>query len=209
MNNYENRKIEYDKVSNPVELMSFMDKNISYGIYGVDNREYTNWENDINSEFQQATMTKYALCDKERMLKYGLGVCFDQVEFERFWFSEHNYNFKTFFIWFCFQKNNNYCSHTYLVYEDNNKYYYFEHADGNNKGIREFDSYEDAIKYQMDKHIEFHKNMGLPMDDSVMNRIQVFEYEHPKYGCSMDDFYDSILGSKIIYENKSYKEKIK
>ena len=68
----ENILIEkYNKLETPEQFLEFMDKYITYGIYGTDDNSYTNWENDINSEFQVACQTKYALCDKERMLKYA------------------------------------------------------------------------------------------------------------------------------------------
>ena len=204
-NNYQKRIDNYKKVNTPEELLSFMDNNISYGIYGIDGKVYNDWENNIESDFRKACQTKYALCDKERILKYGLGTCWDQVELERFWFSEHNYNFKTFFIWFNFQEKNNYITHTYLVYEKNNKYYYFEHADMSNKGIKEFDSYEDAINYQMNNHIKFNKECGLTINDDTIKHIQVMEFNNPKYGCDMNEYLNNIIfNSKIIYQNNSF-----
>lgn len=201
---YKERIEKYNEVNTPEELLKFMDKYITYGIYGIDSKSYTNWENDINSEFQIACQTKYALCDKERILKYGLGTCWDQVELERFWFKEHNYNFKTFFIWFYFEEDNNYGTHTYLVYEKNNKYYYFEHADYNNKGIYEFDSYKDAIEYQMSKHINFMKQNGLPIDEEILKHIQVIEFNIGKYEIDMNEYFENLFDSNIIYENNQF-----
>lgn len=195
---------EYNDIKTPSELLEFMDKHIKYGIHGTDNIDYTNWENDVNSEFQIACQTKYSLCDKDRILKYGLGICWDDVELERFWFKEHNYKFKTFFIWIKLDYKNSYSTHTYLVYEDNNKYYYFEYSDGNNKGIKEFDSYDDAIKYQMSKYIEYLKYSKLEINNEVLNHLEVIEYDNPKYGCDMNEYIDHILNSKIIYKNSKF-----
>ena len=201
---YKERLKKYNETKTPEELLEFMDKYITYGIYGTDGKSYTNWENDINSEFQVACQTKYALCDKERMLKYGLGTCWDQVELERFWFKEHNYNFKTFFIWFYFEERNDYGTHTYLVYERNNKYYYFEHSDSNNRGIHEFDSYEEAIEYQMSKHIDFMKQIGLPINKEILKHIQVIEFNINKYEIDMNDYFENLFNSNIIYENNRF-----
>ena len=201
---YKERLKKYNETKTPEELLEFMDKHITYGIYGTDGKSYTNWENDINSEFQVTCQTKYSLCDKERILKYGLGTCWDQVELERFWFKEHNYNFKTFFIWLYFEEDNNYGTHTYLVYEKNNKYYYFEHADYNNRGIHEFDSYKDAIEYQMGKHINFMKQNRLPINEDILKHIQVIEFNINKYEIDMNEYFENLFNSNIIYENNRF-----
>lgn len=202
---YALRMKEYNKVNNPKELLDFMDKYITYGLYGTDNKVYTDWKCNTNCDFQIACQNKYALCDKERILKYGIGTCWDQLELERFWFKEHNYKFKTFFIWFYFkEQKNDYVTHTYLVYEKNNKYYYFEHADINNKGIYEFNSYEEAIVYQMKKHIDFMKKCNLKIDDEIINHIQIIEFEIPRYGLNQHEYYENLFKSKIVYEQGKF-----
>ena len=150
----------YNEVKSPEELLLFMD-NIKYGLYGNDNKEYINdGSEESNRIFQKACITQYGLADKDKVLKYGLGQCFDQVELERAWFKEYHYELKTIFIWFLLDYENSYPTHTYLVYKDNNKYCYFEHADESNRGIYEFDSYLDAIRFQLEKHIQYTKRMG-------------------------------------------------
>ncbi len=191
----------YSKINTPEELLSFMDKYIKYGIYGNDGKEYINdGTEESNRIFQEASITKYGLADKEKVLKYGLGQCFDQTEFERAWFMEHNYEFKTIFIWFLFDYENTYPTHSYLVYKDKttNKYCWFEHADGINKGIHEFNSYKDAIYNQMKSHIEYAKNNGNIINEEVLKHIHIYEYKIDKYNISFDEFIDAILSSKEI-----------
>ena len=190
MNEYVERLNNYNNVKNPNELLEFMDKNIKYGIYGTDKVVYDKWDTSINSEFQKACQTKYVLCDAKRLLKYGYGICWDQVELERDWFINNDYECKTFFIWFCFSTSNNYVTHTYLVYKDKKteKYCYFEHSDDANKGIKEFDSYKDAILYQMEKHIDCNRNVGNLINEDVLSHLQVYEFEIKKYGCSQREY---------------------
>lgn len=204
---YEERKVAYNKVRTPKELLVFMDKYIKYGIYGTDNKIYDNWESSNNSDFQIACETKYLLCDAERYLKYGYGTCWDQVELERDWFTKNNYEFKTIFIWFLFEKENSYLTHTYLVYKDKetNQYCYFEHADYNNRGIHSFNTYEEAIEYQKAKHIQFNEICGNVINEDVLNHLVIYEFNQPKYGCSMEEYINNIFCSKIIYENNKYK----
>ena len=188
----------YDEIKTPRELLEFMD-NIRYGFYGNDNKEYINdGSEESNKIFQDACLTEYSLADKDKVLKYRLGQCFDQTELERAWFREHNYEFKTIFIWFLFDYENTYPTHSYLVYKENDKYYYFEHADYINRGIYEFDSYEEAIKFQMNKHIEYTKNMGNTIDDEAIKHLHIYEYDISKYNISFEEFIDNILDSKEI-----------
>ena len=187
MNKYEERLNNYNNVKNPNELLEFMDKNIKYGIYGIDNVVYDKWDASNNSEFQKACQTKYVLCDAKRLLKCGYGTCWDQVELERDWFINN-------------------VTHTYLVYKDKKteKYCYFEHSDGANKGIKEFDSYKDAILYQMEKYIDFNRSVGNLINEDILSHLQVYEFEIKKYGCSQYEYMENILNSKLVYDNNKF-----
>ena len=188
----------YNKVNTPEELLNFMDY-IRYGFYGNDDKEYINdGTEESNQIFQEACLTEYSLANKDKVLKYRLGQCFDQTELERTWFKEHNYEFKTIFIWFLFDHENTYPTHSYLIYKDNNKYYYFEHSDYVNRGIYEFNSYEEAIRFQMNKHIEYTKNMGNVVDDEIMKHIHIYEYNEPSSNITFYEYIDHILDSKEI-----------
>ena len=142
----------------------------------------------------------------KRLLKCGYGTCWDQVELERDWFINNDYECKTFFIWFCFSTSNNYVTHTYLVYKDKKteKYCYFEHSDGANKGIKEFDSYKDAILYQMEKYIDFNRSVGNLINEDILSHLQVYEFEIKKYGCSQYEYMENILNSKLVYDNNKF-----
>ena len=203
---YMDRKKAYYNVKTPEELMIFMDKYIRYGIYGTDNKVYENYGTSVDSEFQLACQNRYALCDIERYLRYGYGTCWDQVELQRDWFARNNYEFKTIFIWFLFEEENNYITHAYLVYKDkiDNKYCYFEHADYNNRGIYKFDTYKEAIEYQKVKHIKFNESCGNSIDDEVLNHLAIYEFDTPDFGCDMNGYINHIIKSKVIYENNKY-----
>ena len=67
-----------------------------------------------------------------------------------------------------------------------------------NKGIYIFDSYIDAIKYQMNKHIEYTKNSGNTINDEIIKHLHIYEYDEPKSNISFDEFIDHILDSKEI-----------
>ena len=192
-------KEEYKKVSTPEELLEFMNKYINYG-FVAENKTYDDWSSD--GEFQQACRSIWKLASPEKLLNTGYGHCWDQVELERDWFSKHNYEFKTIFIWFLLDYDNNYITHTYLVYKDkdDSSWNYFEHADRNNVGIYKFDDYYSAIKFQRQKHIDFNKQVGNKIDDEILNHLHIYEYEHPAYGSNMNEFLNNIFISNEITE---------
>ncbi|MBP3634906.1 MAG: hypothetical protein J6J17_00400 [Bacilli bacterium] len=191
--------MKYNDVKTPEQLLKYMDDNIKYGFVDDSEKEYVPWN---NREFQEGCQTKWHLSSPERLIKVGYGHCWDQVELERDWFKTHNYNFKTFFIWFELPYDNSYLTHTYLVFENNGKYYYFEHSDFNNRGIYEFETYQDAINYQKEKHIEHNKQRN-PINEEILNCLHIYEYDKPIYGCTMNEFINDILENAKEVGNKN------
>ena len=186
--NYEEKA--YEDLKTPQELYYFMENNIKYGIHGTDGKDY---DASDDEKFQNACNTVYALCDKDRILKYGLGHCWDQTELERDFFKNNNYEHKTLFICFMIEGENNYPTHAYLVYKKDDKWYLFEHSDYYNRGIKKFDSYEDAVRHQMNNHIKGAKDMGNEINEDVINSIRIYEYNIEKHGISTEEFIDNIL----------------
>ena len=79
--------------------------------------------------------------------------------------------------------NNPYPTHTFLVYKENDKWYWFENAFFDYQGIHEFDTYDDAIEFIKDRHLEY----------AILNKIAKEEdyrlikcYEYEKLDKSMD-----------------------
>ena len=68
----------------------------------------------------------YSLMSPEEVLNNKCGICVDQTEFERDWFTRHNYENKVMTIQII--REDSVLGHTFLIYEDNNKYYWFENA---------------------------------------------------------------------------------
>ena len=194
-----NRKELYKNIDTPEELLQFMSNNINYGIYGKDGKIYDLDGTDAKDYlFEYACKNYYGLSSPEGLLEHGYGHCWDQVELERDWFKSHDYEFRTFYIMFLLDYDNSYVTHTYLVYKKDNKYYYFENSDYNNRGIHEFNSYEEAVKYQREKHIEYNKSIGNKIDEEILKSLKIYEYENPKYGLNMEEFIDYVLSSKEV-----------
>ena len=182
-----------NNIKSPKELFQFMEDNIKYGVF-INNKVYE-WDKD--GIFEDICRTKWKLKTSNEIIDCGYGICWDQVELERDWFNINNYEYKTIFIWFLFDYENSYPTHAYLIYKNNNKYYYFEHSDSNNKGIYEFNSFEDAIKYQLNKHIELSKTNNI-VGEEELKYIHIFEFDKPRIDCSYDEYLEHILNSVDI-----------
>ncbi len=175
----------------PEELLKFMDL-INYGFVDEKNIVYQ------DEEFEKNVFSKWELSSPERLLKVKYGHCFDQVEFEREWFTKHNYKIHTYFMIFLLPYENPFSTHTFLVYEDNNKYYLFEHADYHHRGIKEFNTLEELLskvrKYQIEYNLKDQE-----MTEKEINSLVIFEYQKPKYNINMLSFINNILDKgKII-----------
>ena len=195
--------MEYKDIKTPEQLLKYMIENIKYGFLDDNEKVYGLWD---NQEFQEGCQTKWRLSSPERLIKVGYGHCWDQVELERDWFKKNNYNFKTLYIWFEFPYNNSYSTHTYLLFEKDGKYHYFEHSDFSNIGIHQFETYEEAINYQMEKHIEHNKQTN-PVGDEELKHLHIYEYHHPIYGCTMNEFIDYILSNGKEIEIKKQRHR--
>lgn len=187
--------MNYEDIKTPYELLEFMKKNINYGFVDEDEKIYSPEIDE--QEFESAVINKWKLSNIKHLLKYGYGHCWDCVELERDWFNKHNFIYKTFYIWFELPYSNEFSTHTYLIFEDNNKFYYFEYSDFNNRGIHEFNSLESLIEYQKEKFIKYNRNYG-QIDEDTLKHLHIYEYDKPNIGCTFDEFIDHILKNKKV-----------
>lgn len=171
------------------DIMNVM-SDIEYGFKDDDGFNIINDNNKWDLNFNDF----YYLQTPEELLISKCGVCWDQVELERKLFKEHHISFKTYFI---FIKDDEMLpSHTFLVYKDNNKYYWFEHSWYKYRGIHEYNSIifllEDVINKFKLEHIEV-------SDKSV---LYLYEYDLPKKHIKCDEFYKYIETQKLVDVNK-------
>ena len=150
------------------EVMDKM-KNVTYGYVDKLGYKYNSFE-----DFDK----KYRLQSYKQLLKSEVGVCFDQVELERFYFK--NYCIKTYFIEGI--KNEQLQTHTFIAISFQNKYYWFEHAWEKYRGIYEF-SCENEMLLNVIKL--FKEEYNLCANDD----LNVFEYKKPEAGMTLNDYF--------------------
>ena len=123
---------------------------------------------------------KYYLLTPSEFEKYHGGICWDYVVYETFYFKKYfsGVKFETYFQ--VVDDGKNYPSHTFLIFEYNNKYYWFESSWKPEAGIYGFNTKNDAINYAMDK---------LKLDDEYNRYICIYNALDKKmFGMNCDQY---------------------
>ena len=186
-----------DEIRKPEELLNFMSNKINYGYLGKNGRVYYYDDIDFNSDWFE----QYMLESTDDLLKNLYGNCWDQVEFERDWFLKNEYEIKTIYEMVKLDYDNEYPTHSFLVYKDiNDCWYWFENADFNNRGIHKFNSFDELLSYQYKCYVEFLKTFKIT--NKEIDKIIITEFEKPKKHISAEEYLNHVIDSKIIVFNK-------
>ncbi len=137
----------------------------------------------------------YILQSPKEVLKNKIGICWDQVELERYFFKGNDWNIKTYFL---VHYDNQTCpTHTFLTFEKNEKYYWFEHSWEKFRGIHEYNSLKELLWDIRNKFIKYELNNNY---DNL--KLVLHEYKKPKYHISVPDFYKYCDSGEYIDYNK-------
>ena len=158
MDNILEKIYEFNKETNKFQYgLKFPHKN------KIDHRDNTTYE-----DYKKY----YKLASPEEFVKQDGGICWDFVTYEADWFKKNlpNIHYDCYFIIF---NNGKDChTHTFLVFNHNNKYYWFESSYYKFRGIYEADSVKDILNYViygMDKYS--------PKGESLLNyNFGVYKY---------------------------------
>jgi len=127
-------------------------------------------------------VNKYFLQSPKEVIKNKVGICWDQVELERYYFKSNDWNVKTYFI--AYYDGGGCPTHTFLTYEKNSKYYWFEHSWEICRGIHEYDTLKALFQDVNDKFIKYELN-----NNYNPNSLELYEYKKPKYHINVQEFY--------------------
>lgn len=89
---------------------------IKYGYIDKKHNKHT----DLSKFFEN-----YILQSPNEMKESKIGICWDQVEYERDYFENKRIDVETYFI--VYYNGRNCPAHTFLLFKDNNKYIWVEH----------------------------------------------------------------------------------
>ena len=149
--------------------------NIQYGF--VDNNKniypvsLENWDSNFDN--------LYYLQSPKELIETKCGVCWDQVELERFLLKENKIESESYFIIAHNEKQTK--THTFIVVESNNCYW-IEHSWETNRGIHEYKSLTELLNDIKNKFEE-----SLEIENKTYT-LEIYKYETPKYGINCTDF---------------------
>ena len=164
------------------EIMKVMSQ-IEYG--WVDKNKNPHLE--LGEDFEE----NYQLQSPNELLKSKLGVCYDQVELERYYFSSHSEKVTTYCIIYEAPDHHKTRTHTFLTYEKEGKHYWFEHAWEKFQGIHEYNSLMDLFLDVKEKFI-----LEQVKEEVEENTIYFFEYQKPNWHLSAQEFFNHIINGK-------------
>ena len=183
-------------INTPEELLDFMSNNINYGYLGKNGRVYHYDDKDFDSSWYR----EYILENSDDLFTNLYGNCWDQVEFERDWFLKNGYEVKTIYEMVHLDYDNNYPSHSFLVFKDNDYWYWFENSDFNNRGIHKYNSFEELINDEYNRYINYLKTFNIT--DLELEKIIVREFDKPKEHISASEYLDFVINSKGVNPNE-------
>lgn len=164
------------------EIMTLM-KSIEYG-----------W---VDKEFKKHQLVdenfseNYRLQSPNEVLKNKIGVCWDQVELERYYFKGNDWNVRTFFL---VHYDNDKCpSHTFLTFKKDYKYYWFEHSWEKFRGVHQYTTMRELLLDVRDKFIKYQLN-----NNYTSNNLVLHEYKKPRYHISVQEFYNHCDNGKYV-----------
>lgn len=166
-----------NNISTPLELLKFMDQ-IQYGWYSQEDQKIHGTGEEDNEEY---FYKNYHLQSPAVTIKRKVGVCWDQTELERKWFSKHHIIHSIIYIEI---ENRKECpSHTFLLYESEitGKIHWFEHSWGQYRGVHNYSTISDAIKDIIYKHQECNNDFESPIICTHLKNT-------PEYGCTCEEF---------------------
>lgn len=161
---------------------------IDYGFCVNDEDIYPKNDEEWSSEFSK----QYFLQSPNQLITSKLGVCWDQVELERYYFEQENVKCESYFI--VEYDGIEYPTHTFMIIELDEKYYWFEHAWEPYRGIKEFDSLESVLLHIKEKFVNMLVKRNISTEEVV-----IYKYPKPEYGISSEEFFEHCeSGEKII-----------
>lgn len=163
-------------ITTPEELNKYMDC-IEYGFMSKKDGRIDSKHKKFDDE--KYFYKEYYLQSPGELLESKLGVCWDQTELERAWFNEKGINNTIIYIEILDDKD--IPSHTFLVYETEKDFRWFEHSWDAFKGIHAFTKLRDLISTVITNHQKFNNDTTSPVNIRLLSKA-------PSFHISCDEF---------------------
>lgn len=171
-------------ITNVGQLMNFMQDKMKYGFTDGD-KVYTE-----GPEFGQQMAQHYQLKTGEDLVKSGYGVCWDFCELEREFCEQKQIPHECYFFLPFLNHNEGGATHTFLLFEQNEKWHWFESAWQAYRGIWEYATKEEALNDIMNKLCQ---NNERPYE-----KIDLYKTAKAKAGSNFFEYIEHCLrGEKV------------
>lgn len=169
-------------IETPQDLMIFFKNNMKYG-FVYRNKVYT----DLEPDFQKNMDKFYKLRLGDDFIKNKYGVCWDFSELEREFLASANIEHKCYFIESFVNREEGGPTHTFALYKNKDKWFWFEYAWQYYRGIHEYNSLNEALKDIVEKFELFY-------DRKVFN-VRVYEIGKFKKRVNTYEFVEQCIQS--------------
>lgn len=126
-------------ITNPQELLEYMNENIRYGWLDKDNVEHIDTMKGFRDEYHTLT--------NGEVIINKLGTCIEQTNLEVLVMSNLHIPYKAYCLR-SYEDDPNIVEpkmHCFLLYFENDKCYHFEHSNPEKRGIHEYENEEQAL----------------------------------------------------------------
>lgn len=159
-----------------IENLDQIMNQIKYGWVDKDNKKHNNL-----ADFA----ANYSLQSPEELQESKLGVCWDQVELERQFLTEHRQAPHVFnIVHYGNTINPKMRTHTFLTFDYDGHTYWYEHAWEKRAGLHKFSDQNEALTKVREIFIEDELENSFDPDYLV-----IYEYPAPPAHLSADEFY--------------------
>lgn len=153
---------------------------------------------DLNGEIhykidKEKFLSDYRLLSPDKLSDQKIGICFDMVEYERIYLQNNNIHGQSILI--VHEKDHKPTIHTFMIYQNNNKYYWIEYAFRKTSGIRSYSNIHDCLE-NVKREFLNENNITAP------GNISLYNYEKPPYNITQQEFIKHCLSGLLL--NKDY-----
>ena len=136
----------FEELKTPEELMQYMNENIEYG--------WVDKDGNVHVKELKGLRENYRISSIDEMIEKGVGTCIEQANMIKTFFDRIGLESKIF----ChrsYETEDNFDRevhmHCLVFYKDGDKWYHFEHSNQGERGIHEYNSYEEGLKKRIDR----------------------------------------------------------
>jgi len=129
----------------------------------------------------------------EQLIESKKGHCWEQTELARKLFNESNIPNETYFIDVVINDLEETQTHTFLVFQQDSEFYWFEHSWRKYPGIHKYNSLKELLSDVVRKMLDEEKEKG-----NNREIVRIREYSAPKLPTGHMDYFYHCLSSKEI-----------